>query len=166
MKHYTITCTEHITLPPDHAYRVLHPHATEKVYPVYTVNGERYIEIKADTLGGILLTKLADLHVSGGELNAVPAPIRVDGRDMPRIYPQDIPALTDITDTVPTPRSLDVFNQSEYVKDYQRRNIRYRKMNFNLTKPEDTEMLEWIDRQPEGASNYLKKLVTADMNRP
>lgn len=102
MKH-TITCTERITLPPDHAHRVLYPHATTKIYPVYNVDGQRYIEIKADTLGGVLLTRLSDLHVSNGELNAVPAPIRVKDA-LPYIYPQDIEKLTDITDSVPFPR--------------------------------------------------------------
>ena len=160
MKHYTITCTERITLPPDHAHRVLYPHATEKTYPVYTVGNERYIEIKADTLGGTLLTKLTDLHVDNGELNAVSTPLRVDNRDMPRLYTVDIQDLADITDQVPVPKKFD---QNEYIKEYQRQNIRYRKMNFNLTKDEDTKVLEWIDRQPEGASNYLKHLVLEDM---
>lgn len=161
MRH-TITCTERITLPPDHAYRVLHPHATEKTYPVYTVGNERYIEIKADTLGGTLLTKLTDLNVDmdTGELNAFSSPLRVDDHDMPRLYTVDIQDLADITDQVPVAKK---FNQNEYIKEYQRQNIRYRKMNFNLTKVEDTEMLEWIARQPEGASNYLKRLVEKDM---
>ena len=55
------------------------------------------------------------------------------------------------------------FIQSEYIKGYQREFIRYRKMNFNLSKPDDTAILAWIDQQPEGASNYLKSLVLKDM---
>ena len=108
MKH-TITCTERITLAPDHAYRVLHPHAAEKIYPVYTIDDERYIEIKADTLGGILLTKISDLHVMDGELNAIPAPRRVNEKDMPVVYPQDVQSLKDITGTVPAPRTIDKY---------------------------------------------------------
>lgn len=49
-----------------------------------------------------------------------------------------------------------------YRKQYQRRCIRFRKMNFNLEKPDDVKMLEWLDAQPEGVSNYLKRLVAAD----
>ena len=55
------------------------------------------------------------------------------------------------------------FDQARYINEYHRQNIKYRKMNLNVTKPEDTAMLEWIDEQPEGASNYLKKLVEKDM---
>lgn len=106
MKHHEITCTERITLAPDHAHLVLHPNDTEKIYPVYVIDGERYIIIKGDTLGGELMTKLSDLHISNGELNAIPAPMRVYLKDMPRLYPQDIPALTDITGTVPAPRTM------------------------------------------------------------
>jgi hypothetical protein len=50
----------------------------------------------------------------------------------------------------------------QYRKQYQRRHIRFRKMNFNLEKPDDVKMLEWLDAQPEGVSNYLKRLVAAD----
>ena len=118
MKHYDITCTERITLAPDHARKVMHPNATEKTYPVYTIDGERYIIIKADTLGGTLLTRLSDLHVFSGELNAIPAPLRVPDADMPRLYPQDIDGLTDITGTV-QPRVITRYNdlllpQSQY----------------------------------------------------
>lgn len=108
MKH-TITCTERITLAPNHAYRVLHPHDTEKIYPVYTIDGEKYIEIKGDTLGGVLMTKLSDLHVMDGELNAITAPIRVAEKDMPRIYPQDIDGLRDITGETPRPKTIDKY---------------------------------------------------------
>ena len=109
MKRHVITCTERITLAPDHARKVLHPNDTEKTYPVYTIDGERYISIKADTIGGTLLTRLSDLHVYNGELNAVPAPLRVSDADMPRLYPQDINGLTDITGTI-QPRIITHYN--------------------------------------------------------
>lgn len=94
-KHAEITCTERITLTPDHAYLVLHPHATEKVYPVYMVDGQRYVEVMGDTRGGKLLTPLSGLIVRDGELRSKYAPRRV--YEAPTIWPGDIPALTDIT---------------------------------------------------------------------
>lgn len=57
------------------------------------------------------------------------------------------------------------FDQKKYVNDYIKSKIVYRKMNFNNSKPEDMRMVEWIDAQPEGVSNYLKRLVMADMNK-
>lgn len=94
-KHVEITCTERITLAPDHAHLVLHPHAVEKTYPVYMVDGQRYVEIMGDTRGGKLLTPLSDLIVKDGELRSKHAPRRV--YEVPSIWPGDIPALTDIT---------------------------------------------------------------------
>ena len=162
MKRYEITCTERVTLPPDHARKVMDPDATEKVYPVYTIDGERYISIKADTLGGTLMTRLNDLHVDNGELNAVPAPMRVDDMDVPRIYPDQIMDLTDITGQVPVPKKFD---QYEYIKAYQRENIRFKKMNFNIQNRDDLKMIAWLEEQPEGVSNYLKRLVMQDMEK-
>lgn len=57
------------------------------------------------------------------------------------------------------------FDQKQYVKDYIKAKIVYRRMNFNNGKPEDLEMVEWIDSQPEGVSNYLKRLVAEDMEK-
>lgn len=57
------------------------------------------------------------------------------------------------------------FDQKKYVNDYIKEKIKYRRMNFNTGKPEDMQMLDWIDAQPEGVSNYLKRLVYADMHR-
>lgn len=57
------------------------------------------------------------------------------------------------------------FDQKEYVNDYIKKTIVYRRMNFNRNKPDDMQMVEWIDAQPEGASNYLKRLVQDDMSK-
>lgn len=57
------------------------------------------------------------------------------------------------------------FDQARYINEYHRQNIKYRKMNFNLSKPGDVVLLSWIDNQPEGASNYLKSLVLSDMEK-
>ena len=57
------------------------------------------------------------------------------------------------------------FDQKQYVNDYIKTKIVYRRMNFNNSKPEDMQMVEWIDAQPEGVSNYLKRLVLEDMSK-
>lgn len=57
------------------------------------------------------------------------------------------------------------FDQKKYVNEYIKEKVKYRRMNFNTGKPEDMQMMEWIDAQPEGVSNYLKRLVYADMHR-
>lgn len=57
------------------------------------------------------------------------------------------------------------FDQRKYVNEYIKARIIYRRMNFNIGKPEDMTMLEWIDSQPEGVSNYLKRLVLQDIKR-
>ena len=55
------------------------------------------------------------------------------------------------------------FDQKKYVNEYIKTTIVYRRMNFNKGKPEDMQMVEWIDSQPEGTSNYLKRLVLQDI---
>lgn len=55
------------------------------------------------------------------------------------------------------------FDQEQYVNEYIKANIKYRRINFNVNKKDDMKMVEWIDSQPEGVSNYLKKLVKNDM---
>lgn len=57
------------------------------------------------------------------------------------------------------------FDQKAYVNGYIKTKIVYRRMNFNAGKPDDMAMVEWIDSQPEGVSNYLKRLVCEDMGR-
>ena len=57
------------------------------------------------------------------------------------------------------------FDQKEYVNEYIKTTIIYRRMSFNRNKPDDMQMVEWIDSQPGGASNYLKRLVRGDMER-
>ena len=57
------------------------------------------------------------------------------------------------------------FNQKQYVNEYIKAKIIYRRMNLNNGKPDDMAMLEWIDSQPEGVSNYLKRLVLQDMKK-
>lgn len=62
-------------------------------------------------------------------------------------------------------KSSGNFDQKQYVNDYIKAKIIYRRMNFNNGKPEDMNMVEWIDSHPEGVSNYLKRLAAEDMGK-
>lgn len=55
------------------------------------------------------------------------------------------------------------FDQKQYIKDYAKANIIYRKMNFNRLKQDDMAIVSWLDSQPEGVSNYLKRLIAEDI---
>ena len=60
-------------------------------------------------------------------------------------------------------RKSGEFDQLEYIKQYNRENIRYRRAQFNMQKPEDVQIMKWIDEQPEGTSAYIRKLIMQDM---
>ena len=63
-----------------------------------------------------------------------------------------------------TKQKSGTFDQRKYVREYLQENIIYRKINFNAKKPEDMVIKEWLDAQKEeGISNYLKRLIRADM---
>ncbi len=55
------------------------------------------------------------------------------------------------------------FDQGKYVAGYIKENIKVIKLSLNKTKPEDQEIIDWIESQEEAASPYLKRLVKADM---
>ena len=55
------------------------------------------------------------------------------------------------------------FDQLKYIAQYNKENIAYRKVSFNRKKPEDVEIMEWIDSQEESVSSYLKRLAKQDM---
>lgn len=57
------------------------------------------------------------------------------------------------------------FNQSEYIKQYLREHITYRKMTINSGNEQDQIISAWIDSQPESISAYLKRLVLEDMQK-
>lgn len=65
-------------------------------------------------------------------------------------------------DRMPRQKS-GLFNQQEYVANYNKENIVYRKLSFNRQKPDDMKLLEWIDGQRESTSAYLKRLVMEDL---
>ena len=57
------------------------------------------------------------------------------------------------------------FNQKEYIKEYIKTKIVYRRINFNVGKPDDMAMVSWLDSRPDGVSNYLKRLIQEDMKK-
>ena len=61
------------------------------------------------------------------------------------------------------PRPKGDFDQAAYTREYLREKIIYKKMSLNRGNPDDMEMADWLDEQPEGVSSYLKRLVLADM---
>ena len=55
------------------------------------------------------------------------------------------------------------FDQKEYVKQYQREFRIEKKVTFNRKNTDDMALLEWLEGQPEGTVQYLKRLIRADM---
>lgn len=55
------------------------------------------------------------------------------------------------------------FDQKQYMKDYYKEHVKWRKVSFNDTVPEDVVLREWIDGQQESTSAYIKRLVRQDM---
>lgn len=90
-----ITIAGKMTLPADHAARVLHPHSENAVYTVYEIAGTRYVSISGNTRGTVELTALKDLYVnaSDGLMKASHAPVRVNAADMPTVYTSSLKEL-------------------------------------------------------------------------
>lgn len=57
------------------------------------------------------------------------------------------------------------FDMKAYIRGYQREYIVYKKLNLNAKNEDDMKMAKWLESQPEGTSNYLKRLVREDMNK-
>lgn len=56
-------------------------------------------------------------------------------------------------------------NKKNYNKKYANKNYRSKLIAFNRQFPEEMEMLDWINGQPEGGNQYVKRLVREDMLR-
>ena len=57
------------------------------------------------------------------------------------------------------------FNQTEYVKRYQRENRIDKKVTFNRNNPDDMALLQWLSSRPDGMVQYIKSLIRSDMER-
>ena len=56
------------------------------------------------------------------------------------------------------------FNQNEYIQQYIRDHIKRRLIPFNMDKPEDKALWDWLD----GVGNiteYIKNLIREDMEK-
>lgn len=60
-------------------------------------------------------------------------------------------------------KASGTFDQKAYINEYINTKIVYKSVNFNVGKPEDMELLAWIDAQEEKVSPYIKRLIRADM---
>jgi len=57
------------------------------------------------------------------------------------------------------------YEQMQYIKDYNREHIYYRKLSFNVSNEDDMRMMKWLDERPQSTSSYLKQLIREDMNK-
>ena len=62
-------------------------------------------------------------------------------------------------------RPNDKFDYRTYMNAYIKAKVKYKNINFSVDKPEDMELLDWIESQPMPASRYIKQLVQEDMGK-
>ena len=57
------------------------------------------------------------------------------------------------------------YSQKQYIRDqkYLKENIKLVNFSLNRRKPEDMEMLEWLNSREEGIGAYVKSLIRRDM---
>lgn len=55
--------------------------------------------------------------------------------------------------------------QIDYMKDYNNRHVKWRKVSFNDKNPDDMILMNWIDSQEESTSAYIKHLIREDMEK-
>ena len=56
------------------------------------------------------------------------------------------------------------FNKKEYDLQYMKDHIRRRLLPFNMDKPEDKAMWEWLDKA-DNITEYIKQLIKDDMTK-
>lgn len=59
-----------------------------------------------------------------------------------------------------------LFDPKEYTVKYNRENVIRKMITFNKGNPEDMELLDHLQKQPEGMVAYVKKLIREDMRQP
>ena len=60
-------------------------------------------------------------------------------------------------------KTTNAFDAKAYIRKYVAEKLIYKKVNFTKGKPEDEELVAWLDAQPEGIAPYIKRLIRADM---
>lgn len=56
-------------------------------------------------------------------------------------------------------------NKRSYDKDYAKKNFKCKNLAFNTLYPEDIALFDWVKKQPEGGTKYIKRLIREDMER-
>lgn len=54
-------------------------------------------------------------------------------------------------------------NKKKYNNEYAKNFFKSKLIQFNVQYPDQMEMLDWINSQPEGGNEYIRRLVRADM---
>lgn len=71
-------------------------------------------------------------------------------------------------DNMPRQKSGN-FDQKKYMNQYVQDKIEYCRINFKKSDPDDMAVKEWLmtfkGKGNEGISNYIKRLVRADMDK-
>ena len=60
-------------------------------------------------------------------------------------------------------KNTPAFDARKYIREYVAEKLIYKKVHFVKGKPEDEEMVAWLDAQPEGIAPYIKRLIRQDM---
>ncbi len=55
------------------------------------------------------------------------------------------------------------FDQSAYVQQYMRENVTVKKVTFSRKKPEDVEILRWLDENKINFSGLVKEIIKEKM---
>ncbi len=56
------------------------------------------------------------------------------------------------------------FNKKEYDTEYNRQHVTVKRVPFNENNPQDVELLEYVNSQPN-FTQYIKDLIRQDMSR-
>ena len=56
-------------------------------------------------------------------------------------------------------------NKQNYDNEYAKKNFKSKLIPFNKLSPDDMELLDWINVQPEGGNQYVKRVCREDMIR-
>ena len=54
-------------------------------------------------------------------------------------------------------------NKKKYNNEYAKNFFKSKLIQFNVQYPDQMEMLDWINAQPEGGNEYIRRLIRADM---
>ena len=55
-----------------------------------------------------------------------------------------------------------MFDKAQYDKDYAKKHVRRKFIPFNVTNPDDAQMLEYLSGK-ENVTQYIKRLIWEDM---